>query len=121
MNGTSARVVKRGMPIERQRTVKLGGRDELSEADIRPRAAAGAFDIVGKLRQARVRGAAGSGSAGCRTSAASLSAPRHSGAAPELQHLNGTARQQNGNRTATMRPKVPTDGNTKKQPRGHCR
>lgn len=53
LNGTSARVVKRGVPVEKQRTVKLGGRDDLSEADIRHRATTGAFDIVRELRDAR--------------------------------------------------------------------
>ncbi len=46
-------MVKRGVPVEKQRTVKLGGRDELSEADIRHQAATGAFDIVRELRDAK--------------------------------------------------------------------
>lgn len=53
VNGTSARVVKRGVPVEKQRTVKLGGRDGLSEADIRHRATTGAFDILRELRDAK--------------------------------------------------------------------
>jgi type III restriction enzyme len=53
VNGTTARVVKRGVPVEKQRTVKLGGRDELTEADIRQQALTGAFDIVRELRDAR--------------------------------------------------------------------
>jgi len=50
VNGTSARVVKRGVPVEKMRTVKLGGKDALSEADIRQQALTGAFDIVRELR-----------------------------------------------------------------------
>ena len=53
VNGTSARVVKRGVPVDKQRTVKLGGRDELTEADIRHRATTGAFDIVRELRDTK--------------------------------------------------------------------
>ena len=55
VNGTSARVVKRGVPVEKLRTVKLGGRDDLSEADIRQQALTGAFDIVRELRDAKGR------------------------------------------------------------------
>lgn len=53
VNGASARVVKRGVPVEKLRTVKLGGRDDLSEADIRHQATTGAFDIVRELRDAK--------------------------------------------------------------------
>ncbi|WP_031409224.1 BPTD_3080 family restriction endonuclease [Thiomonas sp. FB-Cd] len=55
VNGKSARVVKRGVPVEKLRTVKLGGRDDLSEADIRQQALTGAFDIVRELRDAKGR------------------------------------------------------------------
>lgn len=50
VNGTSARVVKRGVPVEKIRSVKLGGKDTLSEADILQQALTGAFDIVRELR-----------------------------------------------------------------------
>jgi type III restriction enzyme len=50
VGGTSARVVRRGDPVERLRTVKLGGREDLSEADIRHQALTGAFEIVRELR-----------------------------------------------------------------------
>ena len=50
MNGTSAKVVKRGVPVEKRRTVKLGGRDQLTEADIRQQALTGAFEIVGEVK-----------------------------------------------------------------------
>lgn len=50
VNGTSARVVKRGIPVEKQRTVKLGGKDALTEADIRQQAVTGAFDLLRELR-----------------------------------------------------------------------
>lgn len=50
VNGTSAKVVKRGMPVERRRTVKLGGKDQLNEADIRQQALTGAFEIVGEVK-----------------------------------------------------------------------
>lgn len=53
VNGSSARVVKRGVPVEKTRAVKLGGRDDLSEEDIRHRATTGAFDIVRELRDAK--------------------------------------------------------------------
>ena len=53
VNGTSARVVKRGTPVERTRIVKLGGRDALTEADLRQQAVTGAFKLVRELRDAR--------------------------------------------------------------------
>ena len=53
VNGTSAKVVKRGVPVEKLRTVRLGGKDSLTEADIRLEAVTGAFDIVRELRDAK--------------------------------------------------------------------
>ena len=53
VNGTTAKVVKRGVPVEKVRTVKLGGRDELTEADIRQQALTGAFDILRDARDAK--------------------------------------------------------------------
>ena len=54
VNGTSAKVVKRGVPVEKLRTVKVGGKDAVTEADIRQQAlvgtAGGAFDILRELR-----------------------------------------------------------------------
>ncbi|QVN12397.1 BPTD_3080 family restriction endonuclease [Burkholderia sp. LAS2] len=50
VNGTSAKVVKRGTPVEKRRTVKLGGKDQLTEADIRQQALTGAFEIVGEVK-----------------------------------------------------------------------
>lgn len=50
VNGTSARVVKRGVPVEKTRTVKLGGKLNLTEEDIRQQALTGAFEIVWELR-----------------------------------------------------------------------
>jgi type III restriction enzyme len=50
VNGQSAKVVKRGEPIERERRLKIGGKDELSEADIRHAAAMGAYSIVEEIR-----------------------------------------------------------------------
>jgi type III restriction enzyme len=50
VNGQSAKVVKRGQPIERERRLKIGGKDELSEADIRHAAAMGAYSILEELR-----------------------------------------------------------------------
>jgi type III restriction enzyme len=50
VNGQSAKVVKRGQPVERDRRVKIGGKDELTESDIRHAAAMGAYDIVEELR-----------------------------------------------------------------------
>ncbi len=55
VNGTTARVVKRGVPVEKLRTVKLGGKDDLTEADIRQQALIGAFDIVRELRDPKSR------------------------------------------------------------------
>lgn len=49
VNGTSARVVKRGVPVIKTRTVKLGGKDDVTEADIRQQALTGAFEIVQEL------------------------------------------------------------------------
>lgn len=53
VNGTSARVVKRGLPVDKLRTVKLGGKDNLSEADVRQQALTGAFEIQRELFDAR--------------------------------------------------------------------
>ena len=53
VNGVSASVVKRGVPIERERRIKIGGREALSEADIRHAAAIGAYSIVGEIRDAK--------------------------------------------------------------------
>lgn len=50
VNGTSAKVVKRGQPVERERKLKIGGKEELSEADIRHAAAMGAYSILEELR-----------------------------------------------------------------------
>jgi type III restriction enzyme len=50
VNGQSAKVVKRGQPIERERRLKIGGKEELSEADIRHAAAMGAYSILEELR-----------------------------------------------------------------------
>jgi type III restriction enzyme len=50
VNGQSAKVVKRGQPIERERRLKIGGKYELTEADIRHAAAMGAYSIVEELR-----------------------------------------------------------------------
>ena len=55
VNGTTARVVKRGVPVEKLRTVKLGGKDDLTEADIRQQALTGAFDILRELRDPKSR------------------------------------------------------------------
>jgi type III restriction enzyme len=53
VNGTSAKVVRRGAPVDRTRTIKLGGRDAVTEAGVRQQAAAGAFDIVRELHDAQ--------------------------------------------------------------------
>lgn len=53
VNGTSARVVKRGLPVDKLRTVKLGGKDNLSEADVRQQALTGAFEIQRELFDAK--------------------------------------------------------------------
>lgn len=50
VNGVAARVVKRGVPVEKVRTIKLGGKLNLSEADVRQQSAAGGFEIVSELR-----------------------------------------------------------------------
>lgn len=50
VNGQSARVVKRGVPIEQSRRIKIGGKEALTEADIRHAAAMGAYQIVGEIR-----------------------------------------------------------------------
>lgn len=62
VNGTSAKVVKRGVPVETVHIVKLGGRARVTEADVRQQALTGAFEIVqelrdkkGKLKEFRVR------------------------------------------------------------------
>lgn len=53
VNGTSARVVKRGVPVEKSRVLKLGGRESLTEADIRQQALTGKFDIIKEVRDAK--------------------------------------------------------------------
>lgn len=53
VNGTSAKVVKRGVPTEVKRTIKLGGRAKVAEADVRQQALTGAFDIVRELRDGK--------------------------------------------------------------------
>jgi type III restriction enzyme len=50
VNGQSARVVKRGRPIERDRRIKIGGKEGLTEADVRHAAAMGAYRIVDEIR-----------------------------------------------------------------------
>jgi type III restriction enzyme len=50
VNGQSARVVKRGLPIERTKRIKVGGKEALTEADIRHAAEIGAYSIVEGLR-----------------------------------------------------------------------
>lgn len=53
VNGTTARVVKRGVPVEKTRTLKIGGKEALTEADIRQQAMNGAFEIVRELRDTK--------------------------------------------------------------------
>jgi type III restriction enzyme len=53
VNGTSAKVVKRGTPVTKKRTLKLGGKDEVTEADLRQQALMGAFEIVAEVRDAK--------------------------------------------------------------------
>ena len=50
VNGVTARVVKRGIPVEKVRTIKLGGKLNLSEADIRQQSVTGGFEIISELR-----------------------------------------------------------------------
>jgi type III restriction enzyme len=50
VNGQTARVVKRGVPVERDRRIKLGGKEGLSEADVRHAAAMGAYAIAEEIR-----------------------------------------------------------------------
>jgi type III restriction enzyme len=50
VNGQSERVVKRGVPVERQRRIRIGGKEALTEADIRHAAAMGAYSIVEEIR-----------------------------------------------------------------------
>ena len=50
VNGNAAKVVKRGQPIARERQIKIGGKDALSEADIRHAATMGAYSILEELR-----------------------------------------------------------------------
>ncbi|HEY4071563.1 MAG TPA: hydrolase [Herbaspirillum sp.] len=50
VNGTPAKVVKRGIPVEKLRTIKLAGKDGVTEADIRQQAAMGTFEIIKELR-----------------------------------------------------------------------
>jgi type III restriction enzyme len=53
VNGQSARVVKRGEPIECERRIKIGGKEALTEFDIRHTAALGAYSIVEEIRDRR--------------------------------------------------------------------
>ena len=53
VNGQTARIVKRGVPIERDRRIKLGGKDNLTEADVRHAAAMGAYTIAEEIRDRR--------------------------------------------------------------------
>jgi type III restriction enzyme len=55
VNGTSAKVVRRGVPVAKSRTIKLGGKDEITEADVRQQALMGAFEIVREVKDARER------------------------------------------------------------------
>ena len=55
VNGTSAKVVRRGVAVEKSRTIKLGGKDEISEADIRQQALMGAFEIMREIKDAKDR------------------------------------------------------------------
>jgi len=51
VNGQSARVVKRGVPVERERRIRLGGgKDGLTESDVRHAAALGAYVIADEIR-----------------------------------------------------------------------
>jgi type III restriction enzyme len=50
VNGQSAKVVKRGTPVERERRIKVGGKEALTEFDIRHTAAMGAYSIVEEIR-----------------------------------------------------------------------
>lgn len=53
VNGTSAKVVKRGTPVTKARTIKLGGKDEVTEADVRQQSLMGAFEIVNEVRDGK--------------------------------------------------------------------
>lgn len=53
VNGTSAKVVRRGTPTERMRTIKLGSKDSVTEADVRQQALMGAFEIQTELKDAK--------------------------------------------------------------------
>ena len=53
VNGTSAKVVKRGVPVDKVRIVKLGGKDNITEADIRHQVLTGAFGVLRELRDAK--------------------------------------------------------------------
>jgi len=55
VNGTSAKVVKRGTPVEEVRVVKLGGKDGVTEEDIRHKAVMGTWEIVGEQRDPKER------------------------------------------------------------------
>jgi type III restriction enzyme len=55
VNGQSAKVVKRGVPLALEKKFKIGGREELSEADIRHAAAIGKYDILEELRDRQGR------------------------------------------------------------------
>jgi type III restriction enzyme len=53
VNGTSAKVVRRGTPVEKSRTIKLGGKDAVTEADIRQQALMGAFEIIREVKDGK--------------------------------------------------------------------
>ena len=62
VNGQSAKVVKRGQAVQSERKIKLGGKDAITEADVRHQAMLGAFEIMreekaksGELRAVVVR------------------------------------------------------------------
>jgi type III restriction enzyme len=53
VNGTSARVVRRGQPVQVTRDIKFGGRNEITEASVRQAALMGTLRIVGDLKDAK--------------------------------------------------------------------
>ena len=53
VNGTSAKVVRRGQPEQVRRDIKFGGRNEITEAGVRQAALMGTLQIVGDLRDAK--------------------------------------------------------------------
>lgn len=52
-NGTTARVVECGTPVEKVRILKIGGKEAVTEADIRHQAMNGAFEIIRELRDTK--------------------------------------------------------------------